>query len=56
MVLLANQPVFDLFMCRHFKTGGRGFYVISRMKAAIEETGITGIRFEQIDCLEQGEL
>jgi|GEM_PF-1105132 len=56
MVLQTNQPVFDLFMCRHFKTGGRGFYVTSRMKAAIEEAGITGIRFEQIDCLEQDDL
>ncbi|MDX2135216.1 MAG: hypothetical protein SFV52_10525 [Saprospiraceae bacterium] len=56
MVLQANQPVFDLFMCRHFKTGARGSYVTSRMKEAIESAGITGIRFEEIACLGKGDL
>ncbi len=43
-------------MCRHFKTGARGFYVTSRMKEAIESAGITGIRFEEIAYWEQGDL
>jgi hypothetical protein len=56
MVLQANQPVFDLFMCWRFKTGARSFYVTSQMKEAIETEGITGIRFEEITCLEQEDL
>jgi len=56
MVLQANQPVFDLFMCQYFKTGARSFYVTAQMKEAIETAGITGIRFEEIPCLEQEDL
>lgn len=55
LVLREGQPLFDLFHCRYFG-GGRGFYVTSRMKAAIESAGITGISFEQFDVLETGEL
>ena len=55
LVLRAGQPVYDLFRCRYFGSG-KLFYVTSRMRTAIESAGITGIRFEQFDVLEIGDL
>jgi hypothetical protein len=55
LVLRKDQPLFDVFSFRYF-IDGRGFFISAEMKKLIESAGISGIRFEQFECLEQKDL
>jgi hypothetical protein len=49
LVIKPNQPSFDLFRCRYFN-GGNRFYVSTRLKGAMVNAKISGIRLDRLLC------
>lgn len=51
-ITLFSEADFDIFCFKHFA----GFFISERLKTAIEQSGLTGIRFEPAPFLLQDEL